>query len=259
MKRKNQMKRMQCELSAVPMRREPSDRSEMTNQILFGETMQLLDENEKWLMVRLDHDNYEGWVDRKQVASSANKSERTLHVSQLFQFVQKMNGGDIVIPAGSFLPANTEGEFLTGDSTFIIKEGNSVATKSNCISIAQMFLGAPYLWGGRTFMGIDCSGLTQIVLRICGINLPRDAYQQAEQGESVTFIEESIPGDLAFFDNAEGKITHVGIIFLDTKNDRKIIHASGEVRIDCIDHQGIFNKETGQYTHHLRIIKRMPL
>ena len=221
--------------------------------------MQLLDENEKWLMVRLDHDDYEGWVDRKQVTSSNAKSEPTKNVGQLFQLVHKMDGGDVVIPAGSFLPANTEGEFLTGDSTFIIEERKSEATTSNCISTAKMFLGVPYLWGGRTFMGIDCSGLTQIVMRICGIDIPRDAYQQAEQGESVSFIDESITGDLAFFDNAEGKITHAGIVFLDTKNERKIIHASGEVRIDSIDHQGIFNKETGQYTHHLRIIKRMPL
>ncbi|MNL48577.1 Gamma-D-glutamyl-L-lysine endopeptidase [compost metagenome] len=120
-------------------------------------------------------------------------------------------------------------------------------------SLFKMFLNAPYLWGGRSILGIDCSGFTQVCYKILGIKLKRDAYQQADQGELVSFINEGKLGDLAFFDNAEGRITHVGILI----NSHQIIHASGRVRIDSIDHQGIFNEETQQYSHKLRIIKRI--
>mgnify|MGYP003978580471 FL=1 len=116
---------------------------------------------------------------------------------------------------------------------------------------AMMYLNSPYLWGGRTPFGIDCSGFTQMVYRLQGIDLPRDAYQQAEVGTTLSFVEESEAGDLAFFDNAEGKVIHVGIIL----DNNHIIHASGKVRIDRIDQQGIFNKEEGKHTHKLRLIK----
>ena len=123
--------------------------------------------------------------------------------------------------------------------------------KSKIITTALRFLNSPYLWGGRTPLGIDCSGFTQMVYRLQGIDLPRDAYQQSEVGTTLSFIEESEAGDLAFFDDQEGKITHVGIML----EDNHIIHASGKVRIDRIDQQGIFNKETGKHTHKLRLIK----
>ena len=229
------------------MRREPSDKSEMTNQILFGETMQLLDKNEKWYMVKLDHDGYEGWADKKQLKIIAeNTPENISFADQLFVQIEKTGEQSIYIPAGA----------LVGSGQSQNKEQLS-SKPAEILKVAMMFLGAPYLWGGRTFMGMDCSGLTQIVMRICGIDLPRDAYQQAEIGEVVTFIDECLSGDLAFFDNADGKITHVGIIFEDEKKERKIIHASGQVRIDAIDHQGIYNHEIGEYTHQLRIIKRI--
>ena len=116
---------------------------------------------------------------------------------------------------------------------------------------ALMYLNAPYLWGGRSPLGIDCSGFTQMVYRLQGVDLPRDAYQQAEVGTTLSFVEESEAGDLAFFDNNEERITHVGIIL----ENNHIIHASGKVRIDRIDQQGIFNKELGTHTHKLRLIK----
>ena len=124
-------------------------------------------------------------------------------------------------------------------------------TKEKLVGNALIYLNTPYLWGGRSPFGIDCSGFTQVVYRLQGISLPRDAYQQAEIGTTLSFIEESEPGDLAFFDNNEGKIIHVGIIL----ENNHIIHASGKVRIDRIDQQGIFNKEKGQHTHKLRLIK----
>ncbi|MBK7084827.1 MAG: C40 family peptidase [Flavobacteriales bacterium] len=115
------------------------------------------------------------------------------------------------------------------------------------------FLGAPYLWGGRTPTGVDCSGLTQMLFMLMGIYLPRDAYQQAEEGDPVELVDLAEPGDLAFFDNAEGRITHVGIVL----PERRILHASGRVRIDALDQEGIFDAEQGKYSHKLRLVKRV--
>ncbi|MGK0175927.1 MAG: cell wall-associated NlpC family hydrolase, partial [Ulvibacter sp.] len=127
------------------------------------------------------------------------------------------------------------------------------SNKENLINTAFMYLNTPYLWGGKTPFGIDCSGLTQMVYKLCGYKLLRDASQQAMQGEVLSFIEESEPGDLAFFDNSEGDIVHVGIIM----KDNYIIHAHGKVRIDRIDHSGIYNIDTRRHTHKLRVIKKI--
>ena len=121
------------------------------------------------------------------------------------------------------------------------------------IKNAFYFLNSPYLWGGRTPFGIDCSGFVQIAARLSGISLPRDTQEQAEEGEIINLISEAKPGDLAFFDNIDGRIIHVGIIL----ENGQIIHASGKVRIDTIDHQGIFNEESKKYSHQLRVIKRI--
>ncbi len=228
------------------MRKEPSDRSEMVNQVLFGETMTVLEVTDKWTLVRLDHDQYEGWVDRKQI-SVVTKETMLLgniqYVSDLFA-KYKNEKSEMILPAGSVIGLEAP------------NYGSETIFSSSLKQIAYMFLESPYLWGGRTFMGIDCSGFTQVVFRLVGIILPRDAYQQAEEGEPVMFVEESRTGDLAFFENADGKITHVGIIIKEKEDIAHIIHASGKVRLDKIDHQGIFNEESGNYTHSLRIIKR---
>ncbi len=237
---------MICLLSAIPMRKEPSDRSEMVNQIIYGESMAILEEIDKWTLVRLDHDQYEGWVDKKQISpltTEYTSLDQAEYVNDLF-LEHQLEKSEIYLPAGSLI------------SKGVIKVGAETKLTRSLEHIAHMFLGTPYLWGGRTFMGIDCSGYTQIVFRLIGINLPRDAYQQAEIGESVMFVEESQTGDLAFFKNDEGRISHVGIIVKKSDRITGIIHASGKVRIDKLDHEGIFNEDTGSYSHSLRIIKR---
>lgn len=229
-----------CLLSAIPMRREPSDRSEMVNQVLYGETMRVLESNEKWHLVQLEHDGYEGWVDKKQIIPAPD-SKPTQVLRDIIKPVS-LNGREVFVPAGAFVPDEV---FSSSQETHSLQH------------YAKMFLDTPYLWGGRTFMGIDCSGFTQIVFRLAGKKLPRDAYQQAELGEHISFVEECETGDLAFFDNAEGKIIHVGIVLKEADGKTNIIHASGKVRIDTLDHSGIYNGEMKTYSHRLRLIKRI--
>jgi uncharacterized protein YgiM (DUF1202 family) len=221
------------------MRLDPSDRSEMTNQILHGETMVLLQENEKWYRVKLDHDHYEGWVDKKQLDVCESTQIQRGHLLPNPMIVNTR-----FYPAGSYL---REDVILPPSTT------------SDIMFIAKQFLGVPYLWGGRSHAGIDCSGFTQIVYRIMGYLIPRDANQQAALGSIVDFLEISTTGDLAFFENEEGKIIHVGIILNNCSEQYPtIIHASGEVRVDILDNQGI-KKNNGEQTHKLRFIKRLML
>lgn len=230
-----------CPLSVAPLRKEPSDRSEMVSQVLFGETMHVLESNEKWHLVRLQHDGYEGWIDKKQIVPVEGDLPSTHFLRDVSARVC-LNGRSMHLPAGALLPESY----------------NALATETRGIEFyAHMFLETPYLWGGRTFMGIDCSGFTQIVFRLIGKQLPRDAYQQAEMGESISFVEEAETGDLAFFDNTEGRITHVGIVLKEQDGITNIIHASGKVRIDTLDHSGIYNDEMKSYSHKLRLLKRI--
>lgn len=230
--------KLMCHLAAIPMRKEPGDKSEMVNQVLFGETAVVLDENEKWFMIRLDHDHYEGWVDKKQMQESTAINEERRPVRVIYELAEGR-----IMPCGALVRDSSQADKSAG---------------SDMQTLISAFMGSPYLWGGRTFMGIDCSGFTQVVFRAIGKSLPRDAYQQAECGEAIAFIEECEAGDLAFFDNAEGRIIHVGIITgKDSTGRLQIAHASGEVRLDYLDHHGIFNADKGIYSHNLRLLKRL--
>ena len=248
-------------LSVIPMRAEASDKSEMISQILFGERYSILRQNKKWTLVRTLHDKYEGWIDNKQLfrtrEEKADLKNRTISfVGDLVNVVVNSHTEEMTpILLGASLPEKDEEIYRIGDRSFHY-DGKLIhpqKDKKSLVDTAYMYLNAPYLWGGRTPFGIDCSGFTQMVYRINGIDLPRDARDQAEIGQVLSFIEESEPGDLAFFDNEEGLITHVGIIL----SDHHIIHASGRVRVDRLDQHGIFNHEERGHTHKLRLIKKI--
>lgn len=248
-------------LSIVPVRSEHTDTAEMITQILFGEHFKVLEIQKKWSKIRLAFDNYEGWIDNKQfqlidedLYTKLNNQNPAL-VNELIDVVTDTNNQFFTITLGASLPFYNTNQFSI-KSTIYNYEGNllnEILPKSQLVETAFKYLNTPYLWGGKTPFGIDCSGLTQMVYKLCGYKLLRDASQQATQGDVLSFIEESEPGDLAFFDNAEGHITHVGIIM----NDNYIIHAHGHVRIDRLDHTGIFNIDTKKHTHKLRVIKKI--
>lgn len=248
-----------CNLAIVPLRLEPSDRSEMVTQVLFGEHFKILEENEKWARIELALDQYQGWIDKKQYQPITDEqyerllTKKPLWSADLVDFITNSEQVLIPIPLGSMLSfldeenINKQGFMYDGNT----KSGCSV--KGMLLETAFMYLNAPYLWGGKTPFGIDCSGFTQMVYRLNGYAIPRDASQQAKVGEALSFIEESEVGDLAFFDNEEGDIVHVGILM----EDNYIIHAHGKVRIDRLDHLGIYNVDTGRHTHKLRVIKKI--
>lgn len=248
-----------CNLSIIPLRIEPSDRSEIVSQILFGEHFQVLEQSKQWAKIKLHFDNYEGWIDIKQYQpiseSSYNQLSEDVIIlnSDLIEYITGSNNFLMPIPLGASLAFLNYNDINTTNFDFEGLKISGIKPKSNILETAYMYLNSPYLWGGKTPFGIDCSGFTQMVYKLNGYHLLRDASQQATQGEALSFIEESEPGDLAFFDNEEGKIIHVGIIM----NDNYIIHASGKVRIDRLDHLGIYNAEVNKHTHKLRVIKKI--
>lgn len=242
-------------MSLVPLRFEPSDKSELVSQLLYGEHFKVLEQRKNWSKIRLAFDKYEGWLDNKQFLEITKEDyeqidgSKSQYSSDLVEFIEDENNHLHPILLGSSL----------NDSLKILKhkhDGNTISNvmpKENLIKTASLYLNSPYLWGGKSPFGIDCSGFTQMVYKMNGYELLRDASQQATQGEVLSFIEESEPGDLAFFDNAEGDIIHVGIIM---KNNY-IIHAHGNVRIDRLDQSGIYNIDKNKHTHKLRVIKKI--
>jgi gamma-D-glutamyl-L-lysine dipeptidyl-peptidase len=263
-----------CLQSVVPLRKEPAHLSEMVSQLLFGELYSIHDTREGWLKVKLSYDNYEGWIDVRQ-SSPLEEEEflRLVHADTpcTLDLVQLISNETkkVVLPVvmGSSMPG-IEAQFFTvsgdnyayegqvSDTTLLDEALNAedrIMAKQHMVNDAMIYLNAPYLWGGRSPFGIDCSGFVQMVYKLKNIRLLRDAVQQATQGEAVNLLEEAEPGDLAFFDNEEGKITHVGLLI-----DRyRIIHASGKVRTDPIDHEGIYDEATMRYSHRLRLIRRV--
>lgn len=251
-----------CNLSIVHVKLEPSHRSETVTQLLFGEYFEIAESKEEWIKVRLSFDGYEGWIPVAQCALIDYDDFKTLNREEIcisYDLVQIVIHGNTMssVVIGSSLPHYKDQHCRVGELLYKF-EGNArfperLQSSNVLVENAYMYLNSPYLWGGRSPFGIDCSGFTQMVYKLSGIRLRRDAYQQAEQGTLVHLMDEAQQGDLAFFDNADGKITHVGIIM----GKNKIIHASGKVRIDALDHHGIYNAEQRKYSHNLRLIKRL--
>ena len=243
-----------CNLSIVPLRLEDSDRSELVSQVLYGDLFEVLEISKKWCKIRLSDDQYEGWIDVKQYKSiSIDEFEKLIQLppirsTHLLDVVSTTTTSLLPISLGSNVAIS---EFL--NHTFEGETNQKKLNKTSLTEFAQMYLNSPYLWGGKTPFGIDCSGFTQMVYKLCGYSLLRDASQQVTQGEALSFLAESEAGDLAFFDNEEGEIIHVGILL----DHHHIIHAHGKVRIDRLDQSGIFNIENQKHTHKLRVIKRM--
>jgi hypothetical protein len=221
------------------MRAEASDRSEQVSQLIFGETYEVLEENEKWYFIEASFDQYRGWIDKKQFSPQVFEVD----THRVFAFPSALHAFEnkyILMPLGAFVPEDFQSQLLT---------------LNEALALFKTYIGVPYVWGGKTNFGYDCSGFTQSFFKTLGISLKRDAYQQATEGTDVMLLSEAKTGDLAFFDNADGRITHVGII-LENNETFEILHASGELRIDILDHQGI-NKKSEGYSHNLRLIRRI--
>ncbi|WP_250419094.1 MULTISPECIES: C40 family peptidase [Pontibacter] len=249
-------------LSLVPMRAEPSNRAELVTQLLFGECYEIISRQEKWVRIQLATDGYQGWVDQNQhtpVSKEYYQEWKQAQHPRALDLVQIVSNADGRIPVGigAYLPFFDGINVRIGEQMYHYSgRASNPGVESNTaqlVKVAHNFMKAPYLWGGKSVFGIDCSGFAQQVYGICGVQLPRDAYQQVTSGEEVHFVNQTQPGDLAFFDNEEGRIIHVGIVL----EDQKIMHASGEVRIDTLDHNGIYNADRKRYSHKLRIIKRI--
>lgn len=236
------------------MRAEPKDTSELVSQVIYGESFKIIEQRTNWSLIKLSFDNYKGWIDNKQLVEISETvydstiSEANIYSSDLIEFIQINNKGLLTIPFGSTLNS-----IKLFDHSFDGNTTKTIQPKENLVKTSLLFINSPYLWGGRTPFGIDCSGFTQIIYKINGYKIDRDAKDQVNLGLSLSFIEESEPGDLAFFDNKEGDIVHVGIIM----EDNHIIHAHGQVRIDRLDQTGIYNVDTKKHTHKLRVIKKI--
>ena len=250
-----------CPFGMIPVRQEPSELSELETQVLFGEVFHVLESIPGWCRIKLEYDSYEGWVDEKTVIPVSKRetekwllSKGTIISTPYIKLIREPEKSVQIISGGSRIVFNGEdsNSVVIGKREFYL-QGALPTRKPDLEEVAKSYLNTPYLWGGRTFFGIDCSGLAQSVFKIMDKAIPRNASQQVECGEIVNFVEEAGPGDLAFFDNSKGDITHVGICL----GYGRILHSSVEVRIDHLDHQGIFNREMQKYTHHLRVIKRI--
>ena len=263
--------------TVVPVRENPSEGAEQLTQLLFGEVCEVLDRLPRWTKIRSTLDTQEGWVDFKMVSPASNLSPLTSNLEAVVATpmapATPMDGGaDLLLTLGTRLPNYSHGTFEVLGQQYLIDPtcvslpisnsslerpiGGTPSNIHNVCAIAQTLLNAPYLWGGKNLMGMDCSGFTQVVYAAMGVNLLRNAREQMTQGELVPSLAEAQPGDLAFFDHADRdpkatNISHVGLLLSPTE----IIHCSGCVHIDSIDEQGIHLSD-GTLTHHLVQIKR---
>ncbi len=241
----------------IPLRSQKSEKSEMVSQLLFGEQIEILEEKEDWFFVRNLTDDYRGWVSsvslNKQKFTETDKDNiNTFVLKASYTLCTKLSTNQqILLPGGSLIPNPIEGKFELLGEQYQLE--NFTNKKKTILELAYQYLNSPYLWGGKSFMGIDCSGFVQIIFSMLGKKIPRDASEQIKEGILVPSISESQVGDIAFFKNKEHKIVHVGILI----SSNQIIHASGYVKIESIDQKGIISSITRKYTHRLKAIKRL--
>ena len=249
-----------CCIPVSPLRSEPSHKSEMVTQQLFGEPCSIIEKGEDhWVKIKCRYDGYEGWCQDGHITGIDETlfNMQPAGLTDAWMNVVYYNGDKMIVPAGCPMTGLQNGDALWNDNKIHFKGAlwNALDAKKEAEAIGQIafnFINTSYLWGGKSVFGIDCSGFTQSVYKFLNVPLPRDTSQQVLKGEVVGFLQEACFGDLAFFDNREGRITHVGILL----NDHEIIHASVKVRIDMIDSQGIINRDNYERTHQLRIIRR---
>lgn len=252
------MNKFICGNIYLPVRLMPAHKSEMVSQALFGETVRVVDELPGWVKIETEFDGYTGWADRKHMIQYEIPEGMKGFILNRPLECTTDSGSKLVLSPGSeiYEPDFSGKTFKAGDRLYsVIGEFNEsfVLPEGQLHETAHRFLNTPYIWGGRSIFGLDCSGFVQLVYKIHGIKIPRDAGRQAEKGEVIGFIKDARPGDLAFFDDERGRIVHVGMIF----PGNLIIHSSGYVRIDKLDHQGIFRRDMNDYSHKLRVIKRI--
>ena len=253
-----------CTVSVAAMRKEPSHRSEMVSQLLFGEFGFVMEQHTDFVRIKCLYDGYEGWVALNQVTfvNADTVTETTIYTdAELSPVLVKGDNAMQVSYATPVYGRNADNNSLTiGPYEFSYAESprkwdasNKPFTAANIQAVANKYLHTAYLWGGRSIYGLDCSGFAQQVYKMFDIRLLRDAHLQADQGVQVEKLGDAKIGDAAFFHNDAGRIIHVGILL----SNSEIIHASGKVRIDRIDEEGIVNRETGKLTHNLTCIRRM--
>ena len=253
--------------SIVPVRAEAREGAEQNTQMLFGELAQVLEEQDRWTRIRLDSDGQEGWVDAKMIApiagddlkayKAALKKAATVAFPMTYA-VSENNGQTIPLTAGTRLTNYQDGRFEVLGVGFRIDPSMVITAprelnRETLLQTVRFFINTPYLWGGKNALGMDCSGFTQIVLSLFGKSLLRNASEQVTQGDPVNDLSQAKAGDLAFFDHEDGRISHVGIVI----DAERIIHCSGRVKVEKLDPTGIFNAETGEYSHHLVQIRRL--
>ena len=266
----------------TPVREEPSEAAEQATQLLFGQVCEVVERKSSWIKIRCTTDGQVGWVNRKMTTPVSEEDVRLLNENRkangegvvatpMAVVTDTETGEKLMLTIGTRLPNYRKGTFevlgkqykIDPKAVYSLKfKGEKVlvngreVTGEDVVRVAKSLLNVSYLWGGKNMMGYDCSGFTQTVYSVFGIDILRNAREQVTQGQEVKSLAEAQPGDLVFFDHADRdpnatRITHVGMLISPTE----VIHCAGWVHIDRIDEMGVY-LSNGEMTHHLVQIKR---